>query len=139
MTAAGLIQSIGSTGLFPSRAFIPAFVTSLLMRFGNDIPFIRDARLLGSVDSTPTWFTHDVTLVILGLLALLEIVATKIPELREAMNEVDYYIKRHGVPDHARRVQRIGPRYAQRDPRRRPRDRLGACRRCRQLRVLARL
>lgn len=93
MSAPAFIHSLGSMGLFPSRAFIPAFLTALLCRFGPEVSWIKDSGVLGTIGSTPSWFTHDITLVILGLLSVLEIVATKVPEVREVMNEFDHYIK----------------------------------------------
>lgn len=93
MSAPAFIHSLGSMGLFPSRAFIPAFLTALLCRFGPEVSWIKDSGILGTIGSAPSWFTHDITLVVLGLLSVLEIVATKVPEVREVMNEFDHYIK----------------------------------------------
>ncbi|MCZ7646547.1 MAG: DUF4126 domain-containing protein [Planctomycetota bacterium] len=93
MSVAALIHLVGSLSVFPSRAFIPAFVTSLLIRFGPDIPAVRDSGILQLVGSTPSWFTHDVTLAILGLLSVLELIATKNAEVRAALNEIDQYVK----------------------------------------------
>jgi predicted RNA-binding Zn-ribbon protein involved in translation (DUF1610 family) len=88
MTVSTAIHLLGMAGLFPSRAFIPAFAVALAMRFGQSSAFVQGLGLSG-----PTWFTHDVTLIILGLLAVLELVATKSPEVREALNEFDGYLK----------------------------------------------
>ncbi|MEO0477788.1 MAG: zinc ribbon domain-containing protein, partial [Planctomycetota bacterium] len=49
--------------------------------------------LLQQVHSVPSWFTHDLTVTILGLLALLEIAATKSPDARAVLNEIDSYLK----------------------------------------------
>lgn len=88
MYAATAIHLLGMAGLFPSRAFIPAFAVALAMRFGKDSAFVQSLGLTG-----PTWFTHDVTLIVLGLLSVLEVVATKSPEIREALIEFDGYVK----------------------------------------------
>ncbi len=61
MAAPAFIHSLGSMGLFPSRAFIPAFLTALLCRFGPEVAWIKDSGILGSIGSTPTWFTQDST------------------------------------------------------------------------------
>ena len=64
-----LIQGLGSIGVFASRAFLPAFATALLLRFGPQVPWLAQAGLLPHVRDVPTWFTSDTALVVLGLLA----------------------------------------------------------------------
>lgn len=81
-------------GLFASRAFLPAFAAALIMRFGpawglDDVGMLKALGVTG----TPTWFTSDLSLLILGLLAGLEIAATKNPDARALLNEVDKYAK----------------------------------------------
>ncbi len=88
-----LLQGFGSIGLFASRAFLPAFVTALALRFGPEIPWIAEIGLLGHVRHVPTWFTHDVTLIVLGILAALELVAERVPEVRLALQDVQEYLK----------------------------------------------
>lgn len=82
------IHVMGMAGIFPSRAFIPAFAVAMTMRFGQKTAFVQSMGLTG-----PTWLTHDATLIILGILSVLELVATKSPEVREALNEFDGYLK----------------------------------------------
>ena len=93
MHALTLIHGVGSIGFFSSRAFLPAFVTCLLLRFGPEAGFLADTGLFEHVVGTPTWFTHDLTVVILGLLSLLEVGATKSPEARQILDEIDRYLK----------------------------------------------
>ena len=62
-----LIQGLGSIGIFSSRAFLPAFATALLLRFGPQVPWLAHAGLLQHVRGVPTWFTSDTSLIILGL------------------------------------------------------------------------
>lgn len=88
MTVSTAIHMLGMAGIFPSRAFIPSFAVALAMRLGKDSELIQSLGLTG-----PTWFTHDATLIILGVLSVLEVIATKSPEVREALNEFDGYIK----------------------------------------------
>lgn len=88
MNVASAIHLLGVLGIFPSRAFIPAFVVALAMKLGAETEYIQSLGLTG-----PTWFTHPATLTILGILAVLELVATKSPEVREALNEFDGYLK----------------------------------------------
>jgi Zn finger protein HypA/HybF involved in hydrogenase expression len=93
MHVAALIQGIGSIGFFASRAFLPAFVTALLLRFGPDIPVLAHTGFFGQIEGAPTWFTHGLTITILGVLAGLELAATKYPEPRQLLDEIDEYLK----------------------------------------------
>lgn len=89
-----LVQALGSMGLFASRAFVPAFAAALIMRFGpawglDDVGLLHALGVTGA----PSWFTSDLCLLILGVLAALEIAATKNPDARAILNEVDRYAK----------------------------------------------
>ncbi|MEL7088825.1 MAG: DUF4126 family protein, partial [Planctomycetota bacterium] len=92
-----IIQALGSMGLFASRAFVPAFAAALILRFGPQFPIIQDLGLLKALgfaaDAAPTWFTSDASLLILGILAALEVAATKNPDARALLNSVDQYFK----------------------------------------------
>ena len=88
-----LLQGLGSVGVFASRAFLPAFATALLLRFGPHAPWLADAGLLSHVRDVPTWFTSDSALAILGLLAALELVAERSPEAGAALDEVHDFLK----------------------------------------------
>lgn len=90
-----IIQAIGSMGLFASRAFVPAFAAALIMRFGPQFPVIGSWGLLEHIGITdaPNWFTSDLSLIVLGILAGLEITATKNPDARALLNSVDKYFK----------------------------------------------
>ena len=87
------LQGFGSIGIFASRAFLPAFVTALLIRFGPQIPWLARSGLLPRVSGVPTWFTSDPSLVVLGLLAALELVAERFPEAKRMLDEVHGYLK----------------------------------------------
>jgi hypothetical protein len=93
MTLTSLIHSVGNIGIFPSRAFIPAFLTALLLRFGHDITGSQYSDLAQHVSQVPNWFTSDPMLIILGILSVLEIAATKSSDIREFLHEFDQYIK----------------------------------------------
>jgi hypothetical protein len=83
-----LIQGLGSIGVFSSRAFLPAFVTALLLRFGPQVSWLAQTGLLQHVRDVPTWFTSDIALIILGLLSALELVAERVPEVKPFLDEV---------------------------------------------------
>jgi hypothetical protein len=87
------LQGLGSIGIFASRAFLPAFVTALLLRFGPHVPWLAHVGLLPHVRDVPTWFTSDVALIVLGVLATLELVAERFPEARTVLDEVHDYLK----------------------------------------------
>src|SRR4051812_32027173 len=88
-----LIHGLGSIGIFASRAFLPAFATALLLRFGPQVPWLAHSGLLRNVRDVPTWFTSDTALIILGLLSALELVAERIPEAKAFLDEVHDYLK----------------------------------------------
>ncbi|MEM9916222.1 MAG: hypothetical protein AAF911_14805 [Planctomycetota bacterium] len=92
-----IIQALGSMGLFASRAFVPAFAAALILRIGPSLPFGLDEKgMLGALNiaaATPTWFTSNGCLLVLGILAGLEIAATKNPDARAILNELDKYAK----------------------------------------------
>ncbi|MFK7790581.1 MAG: hypothetical protein AB8C95_13950 [Phycisphaeraceae bacterium] len=88
-----VLTGMNSIGLFASRAFVSAFAVAALLKFGPHIGFINNTGLLSQIHSVPSWFTHDITVTILGLLAALEIAATKSPDARAILIEVDQYLK----------------------------------------------
>ncbi|MEO0515125.1 MAG: hypothetical protein AAF086_07510 [Planctomycetota bacterium] len=91
-----LIQALGAMGLFASRAFVPAFAAALILRFGPNMG-LSDFGMLSALGiekgGVPTWFTSDLSLIVLGILAGLEIAATKNPDARAILNELDKYAK----------------------------------------------
>ncbi len=87
------IFGAGTVGPFASRAFIPAFITAALLRFAPEYaPWFPD-DIAAIADQAPTWFTCNTTLIILGLLSVFEVAATKSPDLRAIYQEVDPYAK----------------------------------------------
>ncbi len=87
------LQGLGSIGVFASRAFLPAFVTALMLRIGPEFPWLARSGLLPHVRGVPTWFTSDAALVVLGLLAALELMAERSPEARMFLDEIHGYLK----------------------------------------------
>jgi len=64
MSLAVLLHAIGTIPLFASRAFLPAFLTSLLFRFPNIFPFTEvDAP------SAELFITKTPVIIVLGILA----------------------------------------------------------------------
>jgi hypothetical protein len=87
------IHGLGSIGIFASRAFLPAFVTAMLLRFGPHVRWLAHAGLIPTLQDVPTWFTSDASLVILGVLSALELVAERFPEAAAVLAEVHDYLK----------------------------------------------
>jgi hypothetical protein len=75
---------------FTSRAMIPLFASAAIARLASE--WLGDgsaiARFAGIqlLDGLPAWFTSDTALVVLGIFALVEVVALKNPELREVIS-----------------------------------------------------
>ena len=91
-----LLHGTGLVGFFSSRVFLPAFMTAYVLRFGPQLEWIQNLGLLQHFPAdpdSPTWFTSNASLLILGLLAGLEVAATKIPEARQLLQEFDQYGK----------------------------------------------
>lgn len=93
MSFFALLHAVGSVSFFSSRAFLTAFATAVLMRWGGDLPFLANAELLKGVTGAPHWFTSDAALLVLGLLAGIEVLANKSPEARELLQHIDRYLK----------------------------------------------
>jgi ribosomal protein L37E len=86
-----ITQVLSSFGIFASRAFLPAFVAAVLIRYGSDLPWVDKIGL--SRDAMPPWFTHNVTIGVLGLLAALEFLAHRNAEARKVLAEIDHWAK----------------------------------------------
>lgn len=93
MSFSTLLQSVGSIGFFSSRAFLPAFVSALVVRFGPQLPFFADTTLVQATEGTPSWFTSDVCLWALGLLSAAEFWGSKQPDVRNLLDQFDGYMK----------------------------------------------
>ena len=93
MDLSSLLYLTGTSGFFTSRAFIPAFFTSVFLRYGQHFPMLGSLDFIQSTGSEPTWFTNNFTILALGVLSLLEIGATKIPEAQEALDGFHKYAK----------------------------------------------
>jgi len=93
MNIDAVLYGLGSATLFTSRAFVPAFLTALCLRFGDQLPLLSRIDLLQHAGSHPAWLTHGLTISVLGVLAVLEVLSDKIPEAQEALDAVNRYLK----------------------------------------------
>ncbi len=65
----------------------------MLMRFGAELPWVSGSEMIVNVQGAPSWFTSDMTLTVLGILAALEVLATKNADIRAAIEQFDPYVK----------------------------------------------
>ncbi len=87
------LTSLGVIPYFVARAFVPLFTTALVGRLGSDTALFADAAGVQLLANMPGWATSNSALMILGLLALFEVVTTKIPEIRELISWSDAQVK----------------------------------------------
>ena len=88
-----IFYSVGITGFFTSRAFLPAFLSAVAMRYGADIPLLSNIDMLQAVNTDGALLTNDYVMIALGLLSVLEISGDKIPESQELLNQFGTYLK----------------------------------------------
>ena len=90
MTPQYLIHAIAGSSLFAGRAFLPAFLATLILRYPSIIPF---SNIEAKIPNDAAWFVSDTAIIILGILSLFEILADKSIEIRELMQKVNHWIK----------------------------------------------
>ena len=97
MNLNSLLYSLGLSGLFSSRIFLPAFVTAFFLKYGHSWPFLNNIEFLANLaekaNNHPTWFTSGGVVLGLGVLSILEFAADKSPEMRELMDDFSVYAK----------------------------------------------
>ncbi|WP_338815283.1 hypothetical protein V9L05_09485 [Bernardetia sp. Wsw4-3y2] len=88
MSLAIILHAVGTIPLFASRAFLPAFLTSLLFRFPNIFPFTEvDAP------SAELFITQTPVIIVLGILAVLEILADKNTDIKVLWLQAEPFLK----------------------------------------------
>jgi hypothetical protein len=93
VTLSAVLYTLSSVPIFASRPFLAAFVTALLARWGTELPWIGDNAIIAALAGTPEWFRSGTALGVFGVLALLEVLAAKSPEVRAALDQVDGLVK----------------------------------------------
>ena len=88
-----LLYALGLSGVFTSRAFLPAFFTSISLAYGDQVPLLNQIDFIERLSSAPTWLTEPWVMTTLGVLAVLEIVGDKNPDVRAFMVEAQGYMK----------------------------------------------
>lgn len=83
MDANFFLATLALVPYFTSRAMIPLFATAALARLGGEWSAVAGFAGIELLDGLPAWATSDTALLVLGLFALLELLAQKSPELRE--------------------------------------------------------
>jgi len=93
MTAIYAIHALAATPIFATRGFLAAFLVAFFARFGADLPLIDALPAAQMLSGAPEWLTANVTLALLGVLALAEMMGEKQAEARELLGMVDRYGK----------------------------------------------
>ncbi|MCO4768640.1 MAG: hypothetical protein KDA24_01325 [Deltaproteobacteria bacterium] len=93
MNALAMMQLLATAPLFASRAFLAAFLVALTARFGGAIPFLSDSSAITALQAAPPWFTSDVAVIVLGVLAVLEATAERSVDARRMLTELGPYLK----------------------------------------------
>lgn len=84
-----LAQTTASVPFLASRVFQCGFAAAALARISHEV----DWAWLSLVRDLPSWTHSDLTLVVLGILALLELLATKDPDARRVLGVFDAEMK----------------------------------------------
>ena len=89
MSVVQVVAILGSVPLFSLRAFLPAFLTALLLTYPEYFPG------LDAVPSLPedAFLSKDWVLISLGILSVLEIVGDKSSEIRNFLKDAEPYFK----------------------------------------------
>lgn len=94
MNPTSLFFGLGAAGIFSCRVFLPALITSLLLRFGAQIPWLGHFGLLLQTHAhQPVWFTSNWCIATLAVLSALELLAQKDANARRVLQEIDVYGK----------------------------------------------
>ncbi len=89
-----ILQALASSTFFAARAFVPAFVTAVLLRLGPSLPFVGDTELVKSLpENVPHWFTSWACIGLLGLLSAAELLSDKSSDLRQVLDEFGRWVK----------------------------------------------
>lgn len=93
MNALAVMQLLATAPLFASRAFLAAFLVAVTARFGHAVPFLADSSALIALRDAPLWFTSDIALIGLGILAVAEATSERSVDMRQVLAEVGPYLK----------------------------------------------
>ncbi len=80
---------VSLSGIASIRLFTPVFIYMLLIRYGGDVSFLANgvAKLQ---EMTPAWMNNDILFIIVGLLAVAEVVANWNSTVRDFLNSTDF-------------------------------------------------
>ena len=95
ISAIGLIaQVLSLSGIVSIRMFLPVFLYFSLMRLATAFPKFSPEALLLMAEKVPQWQISYPFLGVFGVLAILEILANRDPEIKQFMvDELDRYTK----------------------------------------------
>lgn len=78
---------LAAAGLTCFRLFLPSFLLSVVLHLHQTHGWLNTSALHRLSESAPGWFTHPVAVAVLGLLAILEFLAQRDPNLRKLLME----------------------------------------------------
>lgn len=94
------VQTLSQVPFFATRAYLAAFLTAVLARFGTEWEWLQNiSHFLGFesglviLQNASTVLTHDITIVVLGILAVMEVLADKNPDIRRMLRTIDAEMK----------------------------------------------
>lgn len=93
MTLPAILYTLSAVPFFASRPFLAAFLTAALARWGTELPWIGDSAIVLALAGSPEWFRSTACVAVLGVLALLEVLAAKSPEVQHVLQQVDGVVK----------------------------------------------
>ena len=79
--------------MFAARPFLAAFLTAVLAKFGDHIPYLADSKVIQALAHSPEWFRSWTTLLVLVALSVGEALASKNPDVRAVMEDLDGWVK----------------------------------------------
>jgi len=93
MSLPAILYTLSAVPILASRPFTAAFLTAVVARWGVSWPFVGDSEVVVALHAAPEWFQSATCLSVLGVLALLEVLSAKSPEVQEIKEDVDRWIK----------------------------------------------
>lgn len=93
MSLHSFLYSLASVPMFAARPFLAAFLTAVLAKFGDHIPYLADSKVIQALAHSPEWFRSWTTLLVLVALSVGEALASKNPDVRAVMEDLDGWVK----------------------------------------------
>jgi hypothetical protein len=93
MDSAYFLTTLGLVPYFATRAFLPLFVSAMILRFGPQWGFVSEVVGITPALDVPPWATSNVSLFTLGAISFVEGLLQREPSLREKVSLTDSQLK----------------------------------------------